>query len=124
MCRAMIASRTLREDLAEVADQLRAAAAGGSGIFAHGTNSRFGSPGLLIVGLRRGRRTPVHYEANIGLVDAHTESGGGNDDVDPIGQKVGQRFGTMRLGKPRMIGNCSMTRLRQGKRDPLTGFSR
>ena len=46
-----------------------------------------GAARLLVVRLRRGRQRPVDDERGSGLVDAHPERTGGDDDVEAVIQK-------------------------------------
>jgi hypothetical protein len=46
-----------------------------------------GPADLLVVGHRRARALVVHDEGEVGLVEAHPEGGGGDDDLHPVGQQ-------------------------------------
>ncbi len=48
-----------------------------------------GPADLLVVGDRRAGRAEVHHEAEVGLVEAHAERGGGDQRLDPVGEQVG-----------------------------------
>lgn len=43
---------------------------------------------LLVVGDGGGRRAQVDHEAQVGLVEAHAQRGGGDQGLDPVGQQI------------------------------------
>src|SRR5690606_33166441 len=47
-----------------------------------------GAADLLVVGDGGGRRAEVHHEAQVGLVETHAESGGGDQRLHFVGQQV------------------------------------
>lgn len=79
-----------------------------------------GTPHLLVVGNRRRRRPEVHHEAEVGLVETHTERGRGDQGLHPVGQQILLRLqpvGVLRL--PR-IGSHRIPALPQKRRDLLS----
>ncbi len=70
-----------------------------------------GSAGLLVVGLRGGRRTPVDHQPDRRLVYPHAEGASGDNDVNPISQEIVQSGCTGSLGETGMV-----------RRGPVAGF--
>ena len=58
-----------------------------------------GAAGFLVVSFETLREAPVHDEADVLLVDAHAERGGGDDDVIPG-----------LVGDPRALAGCAVQR--------------
>src|SRR5262249_46322069 len=72
-----------------------------------------GTPGFLVIRLGGGWQGPMDDEANVGLVNAHAESAGSNDDVDPIVEKCLQCFRTAPLGETSMVWGRTVSGTRQ-----------
>ena len=63
------------------------------------------APGLLVVGLDRRRHDLVCHGAHVGLVDAHAERVGGDDDVDLAGHEAPLDGGALVARQPRVVGS-------------------
>ena len=64
-----------------------------------------GTSSLLIIAFERLGDVVVDNEAHVGLVDAHSEGDGGDDDVDALHQEVVLRFGTTLRVESSVVGS-------------------
>ena len=62
------------------------------------------APGLLVVGLERGRHRLVDHRPHVGLVDAHPECVGRDDDRRLAGHERALRLGARFALHPRVVG--------------------
>ena len=75
--------------------------------------ARPGPPDLLVVGDRRPRRLVVDDEGEVGLVEAHAEGRGGDDDLHLVGEQGlldGRPRGRRRSRRCRRPPRCPATR--------------
>lgn len=70
-----------------------------------------GAAHLLVVGDGRGGRAQVHHEAQVGLVEAHAERGGGDQCLDLVGEQI--LLGLLAIGVLRLA------RVRRDRVPPL-----
>jgi hypothetical protein len=63
----------------------------------------------------------VHHETHVRLVESHSESAGGHNDIDFVLQKVSEAGGAAGLGEPRVIGDRAMAGPAQRTCDRLGG---
>ena len=56
----------------------------------------------------------MHYQPHVGLVDAHAEGAGGDDDVNPILKEIIQSDPTQQLAQTGVVGSRPVPRFTQG----------
>ena len=62
-----------------------------------------GSAGFLIVGFERARHVVVDHRADVGLVDAHAEGVGGDDDLGLAAHEPFLRLVPLLAGQPGVV---------------------